>query len=243
MKTLSVAILLLAAMAGPTAAAIVTEAEVGGSSNNTIATAESISDAAFTTPVSANVFDPPGWATASIVGTSDELDVDFFTFTTAGGGAMFDIDDAETNGLLALFNESGVIVAFSEVDSAADAGSPEFANPFIGVIDLAPGIYHIAYAGFWGNTPNWGDPSNLTFSPLTRPDGEFGGEGITGATAQDSEFDITGPDGDSPYTLHISLEQDDGTSVVPEPTTLLIWSLLGGAATVCGIRRKRASAK
>jgi hypothetical protein len=227
--------------------AIHSESEVGGISNNTILTAEAIPSTKFTPPVLATIFDPPGWATATIVGTgADPLaatsDLDFYSFTTSGGRAIFDIDndvdgdpstlDTLLDTMLSLFDSSGTLIAFND-ESAGDPGSGPIFDSFLGVISLTPGTYFVAVTQF-PNEPNaYPGPGNPT---LIRPDGVEGGEAVAGATPGDSSFPQSGPDGSSPYTLHISLENvAGGGGVIPEPISFVVWSLLGmitvGAAT------------
>jgi hypothetical protein len=221
--------------------ALVVETEVGGVMNNTVGTAQAISPASFTTPVPPTVFDPPGWPTATIAGTGnfDLGDVDFYSFTTTGGGAMFDIDNPmfAFDTILSLFDSSGTLVGVGDDILDPDPGSGTFSDAFIGVITLSPGSYYVAVSQF----DNY-STSTFTadaFVPLTRPDGETDGDGgfaVIGATPGDSSFPASGPDGPTPYTLHISLENVE-TTPVPEASSFLVWSILGG--TTVGVLKLR----
>lgn len=71
----------------------------GTATNNTIVTAEEVPAGSFTTPAPPTVFlptgFPDGFPTATISGTGGEFgseDVDFYSFSTEDGDAMFDID-------------------------------------------------------------------------------------------------------------------------------------------------------
>ena len=96
--------------------AVVVELEVGGNTNSLIVDAEAISPASFAGPVPATVFNPPGWATASVMGTggtdgTGRTDIDFYSFSTSGGDALFDVDDAPIDFVLSLFNGAGTLIA------------------------------------------------------------------------------------------------------------------------------------
>jgi hypothetical protein len=230
--------------------AIQQELEVGGIMNNTLATAEPILNANFTLPVPATVFDPPGWATATIVGSGGltidipdpslpvfrfRRDVDVYSFTTTmAGGAMFDID-SEPNppfGNLNLFDSFGTLIGRSVRSDPADAGSHFSGNDaFLGIINLEPGTYYVAVTG----VRPLGLPTFPTFpqtQKLTRPDGGEGGMEIFNAVFGESRFSESSIHGPSPYTLHISLESPVGRGGgnVPEPMSLIVWTLLGMTA-------------
>jgi hypothetical protein len=216
--------------------AIQVESEDGGTSNNTLGTAEAIPSTRFTPPVLTTIFDPPGWATATIQGSGGESDVDFYSFTTGGGGALFDIDnDPFTfDTLLSLFDSTGTLIGIGDDSSPEDPGTAVSLDSFLGEITLDPGTYYVAVSLF-ANLPLGATASGVTFTPLIRPDGGDGGLAVMGAPPGNSSFPASGPDGPAPYTLHISLENVAGGSVIPEPTSLVVWSLLGmitvGAAT------------
>jgi hypothetical protein len=243
MKRLIVSATVVLALSGVAHGAIQLESELDGTtSNNTLGSAEAIPGANFTLPVPATVFNPPGWATATIVGTGAtaagaESDVDFYSFTSPGGKAIFDIDnDTLTfDTMLSLFDSGGTLIGWND-DSFSDPGSPDRFDSFLGEINLSSGQYFIAVSGF----PNF--PSALTGgSPLVRPDGGDGGIAIAGATPGDSSFPESGPDGPSAYTLHISLENvDGGTGGVPEPMSLTVWVMLG-TITLAATRRQKLS--
>ncbi len=191
------------------------EAEaIGTAINNTIGTAEEVPDATFTTPVPLNVFLPAGFSdgfpTATIFGTGGQFgsppDVDFYSFSTEGGGAMFDIDGTgfPSDTILALFDDIGTLIAFDD-DSSFDPGNGTSNDSFVGLINLDPGTYFIAVTRF----PN--NPlaifSCLSFqSDLVRPDGQTGGVELANCTLGDSAFASSDLDGGLPYTLHISME-------------------------------------
>jgi hypothetical protein len=237
------------AISGAVQGAIHNELEVGGTTNNTVATAEAIPNATFTLPVPATVFDPPGWATATILGTGGtaigaaESDVDFYSFTTAGGGALFGIDnDPFTfDTILSLFDSSGTLIAFDDDSPPEDPGTDSSTDSFIGVITLTAGTYYVAVSEF-GNFPSEVLAGVTTGPPLTRPDGGFGGFPVTaGATPGNSSFPESGPDGPLDYTLHISLENVAGGGVIPEPMSLVVWSLLGMIGVAATTQRTRNS--
>jgi hypothetical protein len=220
-----------------TDASIVNELEVGGTTNNSIPTAEAISGASFTLPVPATVFNPPGWKTASILGTGDNAsDVDFFSFTTGGGGAIFDIDDTpySFDTVLSLFNSAGTLVGYDD-DSLADAGSADKSDSLLGVISLAAGTYYVAVSQY-PNFPSAITTPGLFYTNLYRPDGLWGGYAVSKASPGVSTFDSSGPDGTSPYTLHVSLQSP---LAVPEPSTLVALTGLLGMGLIGYWWRKR----
>jgi len=234
MTKFTVGLAITVAFCGAAHGSIVAEAEVGGIANNTVGTAQAISAASFTTPVPATVFNPPGWATATILGTGDSgsLDVDFYSFTTPGGGAMFDIDDTpfSFDTILSLFNSAGTLIAYDDDSSPTDAGTANSLDSFLGTITLSPGTYYLAVSQFSNFATQF---TAGTQTSLTRPDGFFGGSAVTGALIGDSSFRFgSGPDGTAPYTLHVSL-QNVSSGEVPEPLSLAVWSLL--ALTIGGV--------
>jgi hypothetical protein len=242
---------LVLAISGAVQGAIL-ESEAGGITNNTIGTAEAIPSSHFTLPVPATVFNPPGWATATIQGTGgtvvgEESDVDFYSFTTGGGGAIFDIDDVDDqfafDTVLSLFDDTGTLVGVGLDSSPVDAGSSrtdpvtDFSNDaLLGVITLAPGTYYVAVAKLPNLPLAFFGP---VFDSLTRPDGADGGFALTGATPGDSSFFESGPDGDLDYTLHISLQNAAGGGVVPEPMSVTVWALLGTITAGAAMQRSR----
>jgi hypothetical protein len=208
----AVALAFLFRAPGPVNAALVLESEVTGAAiNNTSGTAQAIAPDSFTTPVPSTVFSPPGFPTATIVGTGGlgghGADVDFFLFSTDGGLALFDIDNVTFtfDTRLSLFDSTGTLIAFDD-DSLLDDGSLSSADSFIGTISLPSGTYFVAV------TPILINPSAISScigsaSDLTRPDGNTGGVSLTGCTPGNSSFPFSsGVDRGLAYTLHISLE-------------------------------------
>jgi hypothetical protein len=243
-----VSLTLVLGISGAVRGAIQIESEVGGTTNNTIGTAEAIPSGNFTLPVPATVFNPPGWATATIEGSGGEFDIDFYSFTTGGGGAIFDIDGVDDqltfDTVLSLFDDTGTLVGVGLDSSPVDAGSSpvdpvtDFSNDaFLGVITLTPGTYYVAVTQL-PNLPFAFIGAMLT--SLIRPDGADGGFAITGADFGNSSFPGSGPDGTEPYTLHISLENVAG-SVIPEPVSFVVWALLGMIGASAATQRTRNS--
>jgi hypothetical protein len=101
MKILTALFAVLLFSATNSFASPITELETGGNAtNNTIATAQVIPGSAFTTPVPATVFNPPGFPTVTITGllgsaADPSSDVDFYSFTANAGQIYIDIDSAE----------------------------------------------------------------------------------------------------------------------------------------------------
>jgi hypothetical protein len=235
LRVVAVVAALLGASASAGAAPIL---EVEG--NNTIATAQGIPSSAFTTPVPATVFDPPGYPTATVsgLGAGGTNDVDFYAFNANGGNAYFDIDDNPTtfDTILALFDSSGTLIAINDDSFPADLpGSLSSGDSFLGVLMLGPGTYYLAVSAF-PNNPNAAVVAGIA-STLIRPDGAFGGRVLTGSPAGDSSY-LQGPvssNGTVPYTLHISL-QSPAVQPVPEPATML---LFGAGLSAIGARLRR----
>jgi hypothetical protein len=231
-------------LAGPASAAPVVEAEVTGTAtNNTAATAQPIPDASFTTPVPPTVFDPPGWPTATISGhggspSSDvafRVDVDFYSFSTGGGGALFDIDNNPFtfDTVVSLFNSSGTLIAFGDDSDPADSGTANSLDSFVGTIVLPAGNYFVTVSQ-WDNFPTSEGNPNAVFDELERPDGEHGGFLVSGV-GPDTSFRRSGNDAGLAYTLHISLESP---GVIPEPETYAL--LLAGLGLIGFAARRRA---
>ena len=232
----AVAILATLIISGSSSASTILELEANGTAvNNAIPTAQAIPFSTFTTPAPATVFNPPGFPTATINGAGDGSDVDFFSFTAAGGQVYFDIDnDPYTfDTFLSLFDSNGMLLAFDD-DSPLDPGSAlnPFGNArdaFIGVFTLpSAGTYYVAVSESL-NIPfgAFGTPSGS----LMRPDGQFGGFLPNNAIIQPPTFVANGPQVGSPFTLHLSVESPTGAepTPVPEPGTvaLLGMGLLG----------------
>jgi hypothetical protein len=232
-------LLLSITMTAPLRAAVYNEAETrpGLAQNNTPGTAEAIAAGLFTAPEPAEVFPRTGSLSASVHGSSgydfdesleDLVDVDFFRFSTLGSAsnlALFDIDGTviEVDTVLALFDEAGTLIAFNDdfsFDSVEnpDPGSADEYDSFIGEIELQPGNYFIAVSQY----PN--EPLNMEcFDPLTRPDGEYGGDRCISGSAPFLEPDYTSndPSLEGPYRLHISLRTAHTTP--PAKPVFLPW--------------------
>jgi hypothetical protein len=223
----------LAVLATSASAAPITEIE----GNNTIATAQSIPGSAFTLPVPATVFNPPGYATATVSGTGGGGDVDIYAFTATGGEVFFDIDDNPFtfDTLLSFFDSTGTLIGYNDDSGPVDPGS-QFANDsFLGVLPLPSGLgtYYIAVSAF-PNIPVALLGGGLTSTSVVRPDGAFGGFSLTGFAPGSSTFSQNGNATGLPYTLHISVQSQ--TTTVPEPTTLL---LVGAGLLTVAARRHR----
>jgi hypothetical protein len=233
--TVTTGLLALLGLASPAFAAPVVETEADGTAvNNTLGTAQAIPSSAFTTPVPATVFNPPGSPTATITGRGGENDVDFYSFTAvAGGSLLLDIDDDPFtfDTMLSLFSSVGTIIAFSDDSFPEDPGTADGLDSFIGTFTLpGPGTYFVAVSTF-GNFAQGQDCSGPS-PALTRPDGEFGGFSLSGCLPGVSTFEESGEQPGLPYTLHISLSPP--AAAVPAPATLVL--LVSAAVGIGAVR-------
>jgi len=235
--TVTTGLLALLGLGSPALAAPVVEAEADGTAvNNTLGTAQAIPSSAFTTPVPATVFNPPGFPTATISGAGGETDVDFYSFTATGGSLLLDIDNAPFtfDTIVSLFNSAGTLIALDDDADPADPGSADSRDSFVGTFTLpGPGTYYVAVSQF-ANFPTGFDCGGV---PLTRPDGEFGGLSLTGCAVGDATFPNSGLQEGADYTLHISLSAS--AAAVPMPATLaLLVSAGAGLGAVRAWRRR-----
>ncbi len=234
--------------------------QVGLAENNILANAEPINPALFTTPEPTDVFQRQGSVTATILGQAgfavlpesvssttpgdkvtaqgDQQDADWYSFTTIGSGNnifMADVDDASGafglgDSFLQLYDGNGFPVALGDDSFPEDPGTTFGFDSFIGQISLSPGTYFIAINSCCEfSVVDVFDC--VSDSPLTRPDGEFGGSicnGPPGAANPEITANVFNPGGSEPYTLHLSLLQilSVGGELIPLDTTSL---LVGGA--------------
>ena len=227
---------LCAALADPMQAAIVTETETDGTSvNNSLVTAQAIAGASFTTPIPAGVFNPPGYATATLEGSNSGDDVDFFRFFANPGWVYLDMDNVNPtfDPLVALFDGSGTLIAYGD-DSDLDSGSVNTVDSFVGPVFLpVAGTYYIGVSQF-ANLPT--AALTGTETPIARPDGKDGGLAVTGVAPGVATYDFNGTQpGNAFYTLHVSLGTG-APNAVPEPTT---YALSGAALLLIGAIGRR----
>lgn len=230
-KKANILIGLFALTALSASAAIVAETEASlASTNNSVATAQSI-NGSFTAPPPGNVFSLPGISTtATIQGIVGGNDVDYFSFTNtiAGSQLFLDVDNtpATFDSIVAVFNPFGTLIGWGDDTNPADPGSASSIDAILGPITLsAVGTYYIAISEF-ANYPS----AALLFSEA--PLG-LGGFGVAGATPGLSSFDLDGvqPADGAAYTLNATL-------ATPEPATL---SLMGLALLGVGFMKYRRS--
>lgn len=183
-----------------------TVGEVEG--NNTRATATVISNGAFTTPAPLTAFGnfPTATLTGSIgIGT----DVDFFRFSgTAGRTFYADVDNSvfTFDPILSLFSSNGTLLAYNDDSHPADAGSADPLDAFLGSFVLpTTGNYYLAVSSY-SNFPT--ARSSGTLTNLLRPDGNFGGVQVNGATTGDDTFE-NDSGGTGSYVIHLT--RDAGT--------------------------------
>jgi hypothetical protein len=229
-STAAIALAVALGGAAPVSAAPVIELEADGTIvNNTPGTAQIISAFSFTPNVDPEVFG--NLPTATILGAGGDLDIDFYQFMTTGGTAYFDIDDDPFtfDTILSLFDSMGTLIAYDDDSFPEDPGTAFGFDSFLGAIVLAPGGYYLAVTQF-ANFPT----TNFSGAvPLTRPDGEFGGEAIFGAEVGNSSFFTSGPQAGADYVLHISI---NGPVPAPEPATV---ALLGSGVIGLVLTRRR----
>ncbi len=215
----------------PLKAGIIQELESGGSSsNNTMATAEVIPLAAFTIQSSSDIFRNatddsflPTFASVTIEGLGGLDDVDFYQFSGDAGEVIFiDIDHGWDDPALSLFASDGTLLAFNDDMLELDPGSISLFDAFIGNYTLpTSGNYFIAVSEYPNFPFEWYTASG--FSPLTRPDGFFGGEILT-PLGVDPSFLSDGSQQDFEYTLHLS-RGITPSGAVPEPGTMAIFAI------------------
>lgn len=243
-----VASLALLVAAAPARAGIVTEVEADNTSvNNTLATAQAVATSSFTLPVPADVFDPPGYATATIEGFGGQNDVDFYSFSALAGNILIDVDNDNTGSffplstVLSLFDSTGMLIAYSTDDHGDPGSTSQFStDSFIGTFVLpSSGTYFLAVSTI-GNNPLSVLTLSAQLAQLTRPDGGPGGYAVTNAP-NGADFSFTGdqPDPSTPYRVSISVESLP-VQGVPEPATVSALAsglLLIGASRLAARRR------
>lgn len=222
---------------------VINEIEADGSaSNNTTASAQMIPDAAFTTPAPSGAFDTAGFRTATIRGGNGLDDVDFFSFSAIGGQVYLDMDNSTPtfDPIVALFDAAGTLLAYGD-DSPLDFGSVNTIDSFLGIFTLpGAGTYYIGVS----QNANFPGAALLGIeTPLTRPDGEFGGYAgarvPAGVPAGLGSYDFSDVQpGGSSYEINVSIG-----SPVPEPASFLLTggSLLG--LSFVAWRRREANSK
>ena len=231
---LIIASLLLGSTATTASASLISELEVNGTAtNNSLAAAQTISAASFTTNASSSIFG--ALPTVSIRGSGGGGDVDFFSFTTQAGNVFFDIDNTAPtfDSLLSLFNSSGTLIAFGDDSVPVDPNSVS-QDAFLGSVMLSAGTYFIAVSEF-NNLAN-SLATGTFFTDLLRPDNSIGGSAVTGATPGDSSFFNSGVQGGLSYVLNISAAGASPSAAVPEPGSML---LLGVGVLALSAARKR----
>jgi hypothetical protein len=186
--------------------------------NNSVSTAQTIPTSAFTLPVPATVFNPPGFPTASISGGIGGGDVDLYR-VSGHGQIILDIDSGEfdTDTIVSLFT-SNELLAFND-DMSLDPGSPHLHDSLV-IFDLPhPGVYFVAVTHF-ANFPC---------------DEHLGPCAIDTAFDRNEASDEPGP----PYILHISLEHSHR---VPAPGTLILVGVACGVGAIMSAFRRRETA-
>jgi hypothetical protein len=193
----------------------------GFASNNSRASAQNIAAASFTANNSPNVFGT--LPTASVRGRLGGDDVDFFSFSTAGGLAYFSTTNtSNVDTYIALFRSDGTLLG--DNDDAQHLGGSPF-DSFLGSFNLGAGSYFIAITS--GKNSANASFSGSIFNELMRPDSGFGGFAFGDATLGDDSFARSGVQiGDGEYTLNIT---------IPSPGSLAALSIAGLLAA----RRRR----
>ncbi len=198
-----------------------------------------------------------------VIDQSNPNDVDFYSFTVAGGpvGVYFDIDFAEDidatddddfglDAALAVFDAAGTLIALNddsdffeigpEDNAGDDPGSDPFADhdPFIGELLLDDGGYFVA-VHYFDNEPNaFNAQDAIDFVELFPS-----GEAVTDATP-DASFglDAECDDPSDPfnqcvgsYRLDIRTQFDE-IATIPEPAASLL-IVAGLILTTAGARR------
>jgi hypothetical protein len=203
----------------------------GTATNNSAATADAIPRSAFTLPVPDEVFNPPGFPTATIFGRGGGLgfeggpsDVDIFRIS-GHGGLVLDIDTAGLTSfdtILSLFNGSGLLLAMND-DNSNDPGSVDVTNhdSLIFFTLPGPGVYFVAVTQ-WQNFPcDETLPCSLDTAFIPSRNGPQPEEGEDAGS----------------YVLHISLQHPHPIPL--PPTGLLVGSVIGLAGLVARCWRFR----
>jgi len=194
----------------------VSEVELNGQAlNNARLTAQSVGAGLFTPNASPHVFG--NLPTANVMGHLGGDDVDFYSFTTAGGIAYFSTTQT-TGGLdtyLALFNSSGTLIADNDDSEPFGPGS-SLGDSFLGALNLISGSYYLAITS--GRNSASASFTGSLFNELARPDGAFGGfqfgdadSGLDSFLRNDVQL------GDGTYTLNITIPAPGATALAALP--------------------------
>ena len=216
-------------------AAPVDELELDGTaSNNSLATAQAIPPSAFTLPLPPEVFNPPGFRTASLFGRGGGPDVDIFRIS-GHGQLLLDIDTSgpglgHPDTVLFLWNSSGVSLATND-----DASINEFPND---VPNEDLGSNHTHDSRIFVTLPK----PDVYFVGITRYlntiDACLGSVGPNPPCDFPNGFFENGPQPPSAgYLLHLSLEHPHRVSV-PPALALLVCSVGLTVGARCLTRRR-----
>ena len=192
--------------------------------NNSLATAQNVDNEAWSLESNDYIQDSTTIPHISILGTGDNS-YDYYSFeiTTAGSIAYFDIDEANFDTELFLFDNAGNYLRGND-DAGGDPGSTSGLHSRFTFTFNTPGIYTIGVAEYSSNgapggiTGNYPDPGDSYTLQISIQNHDLGGQVVVVPDTDEYTLDLTNRAG---QTVDIILSSQDSTDITNEVLQLL----------------------